>query len=75
MNTLATHKDSKKIIKAIRDWIKESDKIYAHVKGERMGYWKRPDKKFYVSRAALERIELDEKIKPERYLSLFNSLL
>ena len=68
-------KDSKKIIKAIRDWIKESERIYMNVRNEKMGYWRRPDRKYYVSRACLERIEMDPKIKADRYLSRFNSLI
>ena len=68
-------KEFKKIVKGIRDWIKDSDKFYFHVKNEKMGYWRKPDRKYYVSKACLEQIEEDEKIRPERYLNLFNVLI
>ena len=75
VQTISSHKESKKLIKAIREWIKEGDRFYALVKAEKIGYWRKPDRRYYVSKACLEQIEDDEKLKPDRYLSLFNSLL
>lgn len=69
---MLNQKDNKKYVKAIRDWMKDSDKAYMNVKIDRMGYWKRIGRSSY---AALERIEADPKIPSEKYLSLFNALL
>ena len=70
--SLLGSKDNKKYIKAIRDWMKEADKFYNYVKNDKMGYWKRPNRSSFTT---LEKMDSDIKVSPERYLSLFNSLL
>lgn len=52
--------------------MKEADKFYINVKMDKMGYWKKIGRSSY---ATLERVEADIKVSPEKYLSLFNSLL
>lgn len=54
-------KDNKKYVKSIRDWMKEADKFYNHVKMDKMGYWKRVGRSSF---ATLERMESDIKVTP-----------
>lgn len=52
--------------------MKEADRVLMNVKSDRLGFWRKPGKSTY---AHLEIIESDKPVKPETYLSLFNSML
>lgn len=67
---------NKKVIKAIKEWIKQGDRMYNNVKDRRMGYWKQPShNQYYVPQSQLSSIERDSKINVNQWLSLLNSLL
>ena len=75
MVSLLSAKENKKVVKMMKDWIKESDKFYQNVSAGRMGYWRKPTRYSYVPQSQLTQIENDVKIKSDSYLSMLNSLL
>lgn len=65
----------KKITKAIKDWIKDSEKAINLVRDKKLGYWRQvSDKYYYVPQAQIQSMEKDLKIPVQKYLALINSI-
>ena len=66
----------KKIVKALKEWIKDSEKAYFYVKDRKLGYWREATNKYYYApQSQLMAIEKDLKIPSQKYLSLLNALI